>query len=234
MLEASDILVAFGDRRVLVNASITLTVGERKALLGASGSGKTTLLRVLAGLHHPEQGRISLDGRSYWHGPVAERPPAIWPRVTLVFQDSRLFPNLTGRENCLLGIASDQAEKRLAALSSDLGTERCLDRRPARLSQGEKQRIAIIRALLRNPSYLLLDEPTSALDPEFRDRLGALLANDVLSSTTGILFVTHDWKFTSDFATSVNFIRDGKCGGPDTESKFFERIAHRPFARRSE
>lgn len=155
------------------------------ALFGRSGAGKTTIVNAVAGLLRPDHAQIMLDGQRFDTLPVHKR------RVGYVFQDARLFPHMTVAEN--LDYAS-----RYGARASDrpriiemLGIGALLDRRPATLSGGEKQRVALGRALLSNPRLLLMDEPLAALDaPRKADILPYL---DRLKAETGvpILYVSH-------------------------------------------
>ncbi len=137
------------------------------ALFGRSGSGKTTLLNLIAGLARPERGRISVDGTAFFDSARGVDIPAHRRRIGYVFQEGRLLPHLTVRQNLLYGrFFTPEAERyesleRVLALL-DIG--HLLERRPHRLSGGEKQRVAIGRALLASPRILLLDEPLAALD----------------------------------------------------------------------
>lgn len=216
MLSLHNIAVDFGDRPVLSSISLEIRPGDRLALLGASGAGKTTLLRVLAGLLRPSAGEIRLDDHPYWLD--AKRPSLhIWPTITLVFQDIRLFPNLSARQNCMLGL-DDSSVDELESLSRTLKVTHCLDRRPSTLSQGEQQRVAIIRALLRAPRYLLLDEPTSALDEESRSILSDLII-ERQRKQAAVVFVTHDLMLASQLANRVIVLRDGHLTKGATELK---------------
>lgn len=132
-------------------------------LTGASGSGKTLLLRLLAGLERPEAGVLRCDGE-VWAEAGRALPPHRRP-ISLMFQDERLFPHLDVLDNlCFAGAAAAEAR----ALAVRFGVEALLSRRIDRLSGGEKQRIAMLRALLRPARLLLLDEPTAALNAELR------------------------------------------------------------------
>jgi molybdate transport system ATP-binding protein len=137
------------------------------ALFGRSGSGKTTIVEAIAGLARPEHGRIVADGRTLFD---SERGVDLGPearRVGFVFQDGLLFPHLSVRANLAYGERLIPAGERFVKhdrVVSLLGLERLLDRRPATLSGGEKQRVAIGRALLASPRLLLMDEPLASLD----------------------------------------------------------------------
>lgn len=137
------------------------------ALFGRSGAGKTSLVNLIAGLQHPHRGRIEVDGTVLFDGAQGIDVPAEKRRIGYVFQEGRLFPHLTVRSNLLYGYALTPVGERYVHLDRIvglLGLEDLLDRRPGALSGGEKQRVAIGRALLASPRLLLLDEPLAALD----------------------------------------------------------------------
>jgi molybdate transport system ATP-binding protein len=137
------------------------------ALFGRSGAGKTSIINAIAGLIRPERGRIVVDGSVLVDTEHGVRVPVHRRRIGYVFQEGRLFPHLTVRQNLLFGrwFASDRAPAaRLDDVVDLLGIAELLDRRPGRLSGGEKQRVAIGRALLASPRILLLDEPLASLD----------------------------------------------------------------------
>ena len=107
MLEALGIVAGYGHSVVLSVDHLSVGPGDRIAVIGASGSGKTTLLRVLAGLHRPRDGQVSCDGTARWSPERSADMGWVWPAVTLVFQEAKLFPNLSARDNCLIGFAAD-------------------------------------------------------------------------------------------------------------------------------
>ncbi len=175
-----------------------LLVGDQSVmvLVGESGAGKTTLLRLLAGLLHPDEGRIEVDGRTWFDGGTGERLPAADRAVGYVAQDFALFPHLTAAENVAFGlraqsVATRETARRTAAALERLGVGALGRRRPHELSGGQQQRVALARAIVLEPRLLLLDEPLSALDAQarraIRGELRRLLAD--LPCTT--LYVTH-------------------------------------------
>lgn len=183
----------FGPRLVVDHVSLEAPRGRVTVLLGPSGCGKTTLLRMIAGVERPCSGRILLDGREV-AGPAASMPPER-RRVGLMFQDYALFPHLSVRDNVLFGLASlprgareAVAEEALAAV----GLSRFAGARPALLSGGEQQRLALARALAPSPRVLLMDEPFSNLDrglrAEVRDGTLEILRRAGMTAVV----VTHD------------------------------------------
>jgi NitT/TauT family transport system ATP-binding protein len=176
-------------RRLAVLDAITFDVGEREvvAIVGPNGSGKSTLLRLISGLIQPDAGTITLDGQ-----PVADADP----RIGLVFQEPRLLPWRQALDNVALPLELDGARpaerrRRARELLELVGLEGFAAAYPHQLSGGMRQRLAIARALAREPSVLLLDEPFSALDAITRERFNAELLDLWQRTGATILLVTH-------------------------------------------
>jgi multiple sugar transport system ATP-binding protein len=173
---------------------IDLAVEEQEflVLVGPSGCGKSTTLRLIAGLETPTSGEIHFGSRTVTDVDPSDR------NATMVFQNYALYPHMTARENMAFGMTSfgsfSQAEidRRINEAASTLDIEELLIRKPAALSGGEKQRVAIGRAMVRDPEILLLDEPLSNLDAKLRVQMRAELAqlHDEMGTTT--VYVTHD------------------------------------------
>jgi molybdate transport system ATP-binding protein len=149
-----------------LDVAMQADAGGVTALFGPSGAGKTTVIQAVAGLLPKAEGRIVLNGRTLLDSAAGERLPAHKRRIGLVFQDGRLFPHLSVRENLRYGARRARASLDVdaAEIVAALGIAPLLDRRPATLSGGERQRVALGRALLCEPELLLLDEPLAALD----------------------------------------------------------------------
>lgn len=182
--------------RALDGVSVEIARGELLAVVGASGSGKSTLLNLLAGLDTPSSGEIRLEGRRL--DGLSRRELAAYRarRVGMVFQSFNLLPQYTALENVALGLfftESSPRARRAAAgtLLERLGLADRLDHRPADLSGGEQQRVAVARALVKRPEILFADEPTGNLDRESSDKLATLLAELAAGGQTLVL-VTHD------------------------------------------
>jgi molybdate transport system ATP-binding protein len=183
------------------------------ALFGRSGAGKTSIVNVIAGLVRPERGRIVVDGSVLIDTERGIKVPAHRRRVGYVFQEDRLFPHLTVRQNLLFGrwfaIGSTPAA-RLDDVVDLLGIGALLDRRPARLSGGEKQRVAIGRALLASPRLLLMDEPLASLDAARKDEILPYIERLRDQAGVPIVYVSHAVAEVTRLASTIVLISDGR------------------------
>ena len=175
----------------MTDINLQIDVGQYLVLLGPSGVGKTVLLEIIAGLIRPDSGKV------LWQQSDITSAPPETRQFSIVYQDHALFPHLTvagnityGMKHCRINTA--EQKKRLHDLSEMLGIESLLHRYPAKLSGGEKQRVALGRALAVEPRLLLLDEPLSALDTNARLSLRNELAHIAKKIGTTVLHVTHD------------------------------------------
>src|SRR6267154_262935 len=204
--------------------------GELLVLLGPSGSGKTTVLRCVAGLEEPTTGDVVIGERVVTHAPPAERD------VAMVFQTPALYPHLTVRENIafpleLRGVADAQIAQRVLEAAQRLGLDSVLDRLPAQLSEGQRQRAALGRAIVRSPQAFLLDEPLSRLDPKLRIELrGELLAlHRGLAAT--MIYVTHDQTEAMTMGQRVAVLHEGRLRQVGTPEEIYQRPADVHVAR---
>lgn len=170
---------------------LAFTAGNGATILfGPSGAGKTLTLRCVAGLERPQRGRVEMNGVPFSDAESGLFLPPEKRGFGVVFQEARLFPHLSVRANLLYG-APDHKNAALDEIVSLLGLESLLERRPHRLSGGEAQRVAIGRALLRQPRMLLMDEPLANLDAQRKEEVLPYL--EALTKRAGrpILYVTH-------------------------------------------
>ncbi|MER6914676.1 ABC transporter ATP-binding protein [Streptomyces sp. NPDC000594] len=193
--------------RAVDRLTLGVAPGEFLALLGPSGCGKTTVLRLIAGLEHPTDGELLLDGE-----PAGQLAPGARD-MAMVFQDFALYPTMTNRDN--IGFPLRVIHPRrdpgplVEATARRLGIEELLDRYPAQLSGGERQRVAMGRALSRRPSVLLLDEPLAHSDPKQRLRLRARIVRFVRETGATTLHVTHDQAEAMALGDRVAVLRAG-------------------------
>jgi molybdate transport system ATP-binding protein len=187
---------------------LTLEVGaETFALVGPSGAGKSSVLRAIAGLLRPERGRVVLGGETWLDSARRVDVPPERRSVGLVFQDYALFPHLSVRRNVAFG--SDDG-KGVQELLERFRIEHLADARPAQISGGERQRVAVARALARRPRVLLLDEPLSALDTHTRATVRGELREVLAGLGLPVIVVTHDFEDAATLADRVGALVDGR------------------------
>jgi molybdate transport system ATP-binding protein len=184
------------------------------ALFGRSGSGKTTLVDIVGGLITPDRGRVTVDGETLVDTERGVFVPKHRRRIGYVFQDSRLFPHLSVRKNLLYGrwfaASNDGAAGDFDSVVELLGIDHLLERRPESLSGGEKQRVAIGRALLAHPRLLLMDEPLASLDEQRRAEILPYIERLRDGAGVPILYVSHSVAEVARLATTVVILTEGR------------------------
>ncbi|HEX6591298.1 MAG TPA: molybdenum ABC transporter ATP-binding protein [Moraxellaceae bacterium] len=211
MLEL-DISWKRGEFSLQVQATTTQRV---TGICGPSGAGKSSLLALIAGLQRPDSGRIVLDGSVLVDVQAAIFLPPEKRHIGLVFQDAQLFPHLSVQGNLLYGFNHLQPGERrfqLDDIVALLEIGHLLQRRPRLLSGGEKQRVALGRALLYSPRLLLLDEPLSALDSARKQQILPFLLRIRDELQMPMLYVSHAPEDIAYLTDSVWQLRDGRCG----------------------
>ncbi|MER2508737.1 MAG: molybdenum ABC transporter ATP-binding protein [Amaricoccus sp.] len=196
--------------------------GRLTALFGHSGSGKTTLVNLISGLGRPEQGRVAIDGRVLVDTAARQFVPAHRRRIGYVFQDARLFTHLTVRQNLAYGrLFAPRAERwaDVPRIVEMLGIGPLLDRRPARLSGGEKSRVAIGRALAASPRLMLMDEPLASLDEARKAEILPYIERLRDEAGIPIVYVSHAIAEVARLATDVVVLAAGRvvASGPAAE-----------------
>lgn len=204
-----NICKSFGRLPVVRGVDLQVEEGEFCVLLGPSGCGKSTLLKLVAGLEPVNSGTIFLDGRD-----VTELPP-VQRQVAMVFQSYALYPHMNAFENMAFGLRlarrdRQQMSARIQEVSRKLHIDHLLDRKPAQMSGGEQQRVAIGRAMVRNPRVFLLDEPLSNLDADLRDRMRLEFKQLHRELNATMLYVTHDQQEAMTLADHLVVMRDGR------------------------
>ncbi|MFT4624957.1 MAG: molybdate transport system ATP-binding protein [Myxococcota bacterium] len=184
--------------------------GGVTALFGASGSGKTSVIRCVAGLARPDSGRVVVNDRVLFDSAARINLPVHRRRLGYIFQESRLFPHLSVHRNLVYGTPDSGAVVKFDAVVEVLGIDHLLDRRPAALSGGEKQRVAIGRALLTSPSLLLMDEPLASLDEARKREVLPFLAKLPAQFNIPILFVSHSMTEILQLADTLVLIEGGQ------------------------
>jgi ABC-type sugar transport system ATPase subunit len=225
-LELRGVTHRFGTHSVLADVSLDVAPGEFLVLLGPSGCGKSTLLRIAAGLVTQSAGEVWIDG---------VRADALEPKergVALVFQSYALYPHMTVRANLafplkMAGLAPDAIAARVERTAGMLGLTELLARKPEALSGGQMQRVALGRALVREPRLFLFDEPLSNLDAKLRAEMRAEIARLVRALGTTALFVTHDQAEAMTLASRLAVMRSGRIEQLGAPLEVYRRPATR-------
>jgi putative ABC transport system ATP-binding protein len=217
IVECVDVKKTYRQGKVEVNAlngvSLSIEKGGFVALAGPSGSGKTTMLNIIGGLDSADSGRVILDGNDLETMTQSELASLRLRNVGFVFQAYNLIPVLSALENVefvmlLQGVPPAERTERAKAILDDVGLAGKYDRRPAELSGGEQQRVAVARAIVSDPSIVLADEPTANLDSKTGKGLLEIMKQLNEKKKATFIFSTHD-KMVMDYARRLVLIRDG-------------------------
>ncbi len=212
MIQVSELEYSYGSLDFQLRVpELAIDRGEKVAIVGPSGSGKSTLLKLLSGILVPQQGKIRMGEVELEHFSDAARRRFRASKIGLVFQELELIEYLSVRENILLphlihGFSKNRTEIQASAesLAAATGLVDKLTRRPGQLSQGERQRVAICRAMITQPEYLLVDEPTGSLDSRTASEMLELLFDQAERNKTTMLMVTHDSSILDRFDRTVD------------------------------
>ncbi len=206
-LQIRDLVFRYTTERFALRVPrLDLSAGEQIAITGPSGCGKTTLLRLASGMLTPESGSVRAGETVISSLPEAARRQFRLRHIGLVFQTFELVPYLDGRDNILLPYRvsselrlSPEVHARAEALADQTGITHLLAQSPAEMSQGERQRIALCRALITQPGLILADEPTGSLDPQNQQRAVALLHDQARQAGATLIMVTHEPSLLAGF-----------------------------------
>ena len=221
LIKTVDLHKSFGKLQVLKGVSETIHSGEVVSVIGPSGGGKSTFLRCLNMLETPEQGQIFFEGVEITGKKVdidLHRQ-----KMGMVFQHFNVFPHLSVKRNITLaptlvkGMSAEDADRKAMELLERVGLADKAEVMPGKLSRGQKQRLAIVRALAMEPDVMLFDEPTSALDPEMVGEVLEVIKGLVETGMTSVI-VTHEMGFAREVSDRVLFMAEGvimESGEPD-------------------
>ncbi|MBP1044355.1 ABC transporter ATP-binding protein [Vagococcus sp. BWB3-3] len=236
ILEVTRLTKIYGSKlnptNVLDNISFSVDKGEFIGIMGPSGAGKTTLLNMMSTIDKPTSGKVLINGTDITR--MNERKLSDFRRKELgfIFQDFNLMDSLTVKDNILLPLALDRLDygemtKRLTRMTRILGIDHLLEKVPADISIGQKQRVAAARAIITQPQLIFADEPTGALDSKSATELLQYLTEMNKQELATILMVTHD-AFTASYCHRILFIKDGvifsEIVRQGTRREFFQKI----------
>lgn len=214
MIQLESITKNFGSLQVLKGISFTIEKGEVVSIVGPSGAGKTTLLQIMGTLDRPDGGQVWLNGTDVSRMKEKELSAFRNREIGFVFQFHQLLPEFTALENVMIpaliqGVSSSTARKSAMEMLDFLGLSFRVSHKPAELSGGEKQRVAVARALVNHPSVILADEPSGSLDTQNKEELHRLFFDlrDKLGQT--FVIVTHDEDLASKTDRTIHLI-DGR------------------------
>lgn len=202
-----------GDETIeaLKETNFSVDKGKFVAIIGPSGSGKSTLLTIAGGLQSPSSGEIWINGRALNEKKEKARAKVRFEEIGFILQASNLVPFLTVKKQLQLVDKVNKAKENRAGLDllKRLGLEKLVDKYPEELSDGERQRVAIVRALYNDPTIILADEPTASLDTEKAYEVVKILAKEAKEKNKATIMVTHDLRLV-DYCDKVYLMEDGR------------------------
>ncbi|MCU0906922.1 MAG: ABC transporter ATP-binding protein [Rhodobacteraceae bacterium] len=224
-IEIRKVTKRFGDFVAVRDADLTVGAGEVLCLLGPSGCGKTTTLRMIAGLERATSGDVIIAGRRMNELPPEKRD------IAMVFQFYALYPALTVGQNIAMPLHHErlsraEAEARVARAADIMHLTGVLDRMPGQISEGEKQRLAVARAIVRDPNCFLFDEPLSRLDVELRHSMRGQIKEVLQGLSKATVIVTHDQLEALTMASRIAIMRDGLIEQVGTPHEVFAKPAN--------
>ncbi len=214
MIEIKNIKKSFGELQVLKGIDLSIGKGEIVSIVGPSGAGKTTLLQIIGTLDKPDEGNVMIDGVDVSHMNKKKLSDFRNKHIGFVFQFHQLLPEFTALENIMIpafiaGASHSEAKKRAEELLAFMGLQERAGHKPNELSGGEKQRVAVARALVNNPNVILADEPSGSLDSKNKAELHQLFFDlrDKFGQT--FVIVTHDETLAAITDRTIH-LRDGE------------------------
>jgi phospholipid/cholesterol/gamma-HCH transport system ATP-binding protein len=226
MIEIKNIEKSFGDSKVLKGVSTTFETGKTNLIIGQSGSGKTVLLKSLLGIHSPEVGTISFDGRIY-SDLSAEDKRELRTEIGMVFQGSALFDSMTVEENVGFPLkmftnnSKSEIQDRVNFVLKRVNLNDANSKFPAEISGGMQKRVAIARAIVNNPKYLFCDEPNSGLDPNTAILIDNLIKEITEEYNITTVINTHDMNSVMEIGEKIIFLKNGLKAWEGTKEEIY-------------
>lgn len=214
MIIANNITKSFGQFTALRGVSLSIEKGEFVSIIGASGAGKTTLLQILGTLDKPDMGEVTINGTNVFELSDDEQAAFRNKHIGFVFQFHQLLPEFTALENIMIPALiakreKAEAEREAKELLAFMNLSERADHKPSELSGGEKQRVAVARALIDKPDVLLADEPTGSLDSKNKQDIHRLFCQLQQEMGQTLVVVTHDMEMASGSGRIIN-MQDGR------------------------
>ncbi len=226
MIEIKNIEKSFGESKVLKGISTIFEAGKTNLIIGQSGSGKTVLLKSLLGIHAPDSGTISFDGRIYSELDADEKRE-LRTEIGMVFQGSALFDSMTVEENVGFPLqmftkdSKAQIKKRVDFVLERVNLVNAHHKLPSEISGGMQKRVAIARAIVNNPKYLFCDEPNSGLDPNTAILIDNLIQEITEEYNITTVINTHDMNSVMEIGDKILFLKNGVKAWEGTKEEIF-------------
>ncbi|MFN8326220.1 ABC transporter ATP-binding protein [Flavobacterium sp.] len=227
MIEVKNVEKSFGDAKVLKGITTTFETGKTNLIIGQSGSGKTVLLKSLLGIHQPDSGTISFDGRIYSEMNDNEKRE-LRTEIGMVFQGSALFDSMTVEENVAFPLkmfshkTPAEIKERVDFVIARVNLINAHHKKPSELSGGMQKRVAIARAIVNNPRYLFCDEPNSGLDPKTSIIIDNLIHEITVEYNITTVVNTHDMNSVMEIGEKIVFLKEGVLAWEGSKKEIFK------------
>jgi phospholipid/cholesterol/gamma-HCH transport system ATP-binding protein len=227
MITIENIHKSFGTNKVLKGISTFFETGKTNLIIGQSGSGKTVLLKSLLGIHTPDEGNISFDGRIYSEMSADEKR-ALRTEIGMVFQGSALFDSMTVAENVGFPLqmftkkTTEEIKERVDFVLNRVNLVDAHHKMPSEISGGMQKRVAIARAIVNNPKYLFCDEPNSGLDPRTAIVIDNLIMEITEEYNITTVVNTHDMNSVMEIGEKIIFLKEGILAWEGTKKDIFK------------